>query len=349
MIKLMFKRQKKNIDFSALLADLQQQHLTEQVEGSFSKINNLIEKHVQLKANLNERDVADWFQEFAFTAQEKIDFFKELEKLDIIIVKELPPTDLEKAIDYINDNIRFGSQVHESQIAEWFEKFTLNEQEKMLIYEELEGLKISIQKKEIKKNNSSSDLFDSMCQKSSQPTDSSSNVFDDFDDLDTLLSNEEFIKEVDSLENALDKKFNQTYLNEVNSLDFLKREKAIENLVRANEKLVWKVVTNFSKFSTTSFDTDDMFQSGRLGLLIAIEKFDSTKGVQFSTYAINWIRQKISRAIDDESTLIRIPVHMRDTLKRYIKCENEIWNSKGKMPTLNELANSMNPRNTSRQ
>src|SRR5699024_11941018 len=92
--------------------------------------------------------------------------------------------------------------------------------------------------------------------------------------------------------------------------------RALDNLAESNIKLVWKITNHYLGLGTSSFDQDDMYQTGMIGLMKAAEKFDISLGYAFSTYAVNWIRQAITRDIANYSTLIRIPVHYREKLNK---------------------------------
>ena len=96
---------------------------------------------------------------------------------------------------------------------------------------------------------------------------------------------------------------------------FARAQAAKSKLVTRNIRLVLKVAFN-SGFRNRS-DTEDLVQLGLIGLLRAAEKFDPNWGTRFSTYAVWWIRQAMHRGIADQSSLIRIPVHMQAKIAKY--------------------------------
>lgn len=89
-------------------------------------------------------------------------------------------------------------------------------------------------------------------------------------------------------------------------------------LIEHNMRYVLKIAHHFTSIGLTQ---DDIAQEGAMGLMMAAERFDYTKGYRFTTYATWWIRQKITRAIADQSRTIRIPVHLHESLSRLRKAE----------------------------
>jgi len=92
----------------------------------------------------------------------------------------------------------------------------------------------------------------------------------------------------------------------------------------------------------TILTLQDMIQEGNLGLMKAAERFEPERGFRFSTYATYWIRQRILQSITDSSRVIRLPVHVTDTLKKLNKARKEISAEIGRMPSDAELAHHMN-------
>jgi len=85
---------------------------------------------------------------------------------------------------------------------------------------------------------------------------------------------------------------------------------ALEALINKNERLIMSRVLKFAKRYNHKLDIEDLFQYGMLGIITAAEKFELERGTKFVTYAINWIDQRIIRAIIDYGFTIRLPVHV---------------------------------------
>ena len=172
----------------------------------------------------------------------------------------------------------------------------------------------------------------------------------DDDDDDDLLSSVEDPKVQESISSVNTDDSVKIYLQQIGKIPLLSHEEEVKiakqikennseiaksTLVDANLRLVVSIA---KKYIGRGLSFLDLIQEGNIGLMKAAERFDYEKGYKFSTYATWWIQQSITRAIADKARVIRLPIHMIESLGKIRKATIDLTTELGRTPTKQEVA-----------
>ncbi len=173
------------------------------------------------------------------------------------------------------------------------------------------------------------------------------------DGIPAILDEEPII--LDDLELTKDININdpvRMYLKEIGRISLLSPEEELElsekvasgdeyaknKLAESNLRLVVSIAKRYVGRGLLFLD---LIQEGNIGLMKAVDKFDSDKGYKFSTYATWWIRQAITRALADQARTIRVPVHMVETINKMSRIQRQLTLELNREPSEEELAKKM--------
>ncbi len=110
---------------------------------------------------------------------------------------------------------------------------------------------------------------------------------------------------------------------------------ARKRMIEANLRLVVNIA---KRYMHRGLPLQDLIEEGNIGLIKSVERFNEARGCKFSTYATYWIRQSVERAIANQASVVRLPIHVTTDLSRLVKATRELKSALGREPSVRELS-----------
>lgn len=109
---------------------------------------------------------------------------------------------------------------------------------------------------------------------------------------------------------------------------------ALRRLIESNLRFVLRVAR---EYSYTGLPLEDLIQEGNLGIIKAVERFDETKGFNFISYAVWWIRQSIMQSVYDNGNSVRLPVNRINAINKVTRANEALSKELGREPSVREI------------
>ncbi|MCQ2738874.1 MAG: sigma-70 family RNA polymerase sigma factor [bacterium] len=179
------------------------------------------------------------------------------------------------------------------------------------------------------------------------------NTMEELSDLDDDNISIEEPKTQESINSVNSDDSVRIYLQQIGKIPLLSQEEEIEvakKIYETQSEIARKVLINANlrlvvsiakKYIGRGLSFLDLIQEGNMGLIRATEKFDYTKGYKFSTYATWWIQQSITRAIADKARIIRLPIHLIESINKIKRATLDLTTELGRIPVRQEIADKL--------
>lgn len=118
-------------------------------------------------------------------------------------------------------------------------------------------------------------------------------------------------------------------------------DKAIEKLVKHNLRFVVYTVRKLAAWSHSNVPQEDLIGFGNEGLLKAARQWTPTNGAKFATYAKPFITRAVERGLDNTANIVRIPIKVREEIRKMMYTERSLTNALNRTPTTTELADKL--------